>query len=150
MIIAEFDYSVNFIDPMDVFVGFDYTSSCCESFGYLFLPARYTDMKSQLNFNEHDDYESLDESMCMFKNNADVMKSLENYIFDPSYMDDDGDVAVFKLLGPEGNEVFLHLYNYHNGYYGHGFSFNIGPNGLHEAPTHSGVKAAKELKSGCL
>jgi hypothetical protein len=32
--IFEADYKINFVDKNNVFVGFDYSSNCCERFGY--------------------------------------------------------------------------------------------------------------------
>lgn len=32
-----FEYKINFVDDNDVFLGFDYSQSCCEWFGYLIL-----------------------------------------------------------------------------------------------------------------
>lgn len=153
MIIASFEYSINFIDPLDVFVGYDDTSSCCEDFGWLFLPCIYTNMED--HFRERGieilDEGGLSEDMCMFSGDEKaVMGALENYVFDPSFMEDHGDVAVFKLLGPNGNEVYLHLYCYHNGYYSPGFSFNVGPDNLHINPSNEEIKQAKEIRSGSL
>ena len=86
MIIASFEYSINFIDPLDVFVGYDDTSSCCEDFGWLFLPKPYHEMTTELigsagGWSEYGD--SLDYSMCMFGNDEKkIVKELENYVFD--------------------------------------------------------------------
>lgn len=155
MIIASFEYSINFIDPLDVFVGYDDTSSCCEDFGWLFLPKPYTQMTSELIVSQGDWSEygsSLDQSMCMFGNDEKkIMKELENFVFDTTTkVEDEGDAAIFRLIGPNGNEVYLHLYCYHNGYYSHGFSFNVGPDNLHINPSNEEIKQAKEIRSGSL
>ncbi len=39
---------------------------------------------------------------------------------------DSGSVAVFRIVGKENKELFLHLFNCHNGYYGHGFEVKHG------------------------
>lgn len=155
MIIASFEYSINFIDPLDVFVGYDDTSSCCEDFGWLFLPKPYTQMTSELIGSQGDWSEygsSLDQSMCMFGNDEKkIMKELENFVFDTTTkVEDEGDAAIFRLIGPNGNEVYLHLYCYHNGYYSHGFSFNVGPDGLHLNPSKELAAKASEIYSGSL
>lgn len=55
-------------------------------------------------------------------------KTLEDYIFDPTYFVeesgaqfDSGGMVRFKLVAPNMPDVFLHLFNAHNGYYSHGF-----------------------------
>jgi hypothetical protein len=67
----------------------------------------------------------------------------ENYEFDPSFFqegeesDDGGGFAIFKLR-PRGflfltkKTLYLHIYNWHNGYYGHGFEMKVGDEIKHE------------------
>ena len=155
MIIASFEYSINFIDPLDVFVGYDDTSSCCEDFGWLFLPKPYHEMTTELigsagDWSEYGD--SLDYSMCMFGNDEKkIVKELENYVFDTTTkVEDEGEAAIFRLIGPNGSNVYLHLYNYHNGYYAHGFNFSVGPDGLHLNPSKELAAKASEIYSGSL
>ena len=147
MIIVEHAYSINFIDPLDIFVGFDYTSSCCEDFGYLFLAKPFTEMTPEelkaLSPEDswyNDEYgPQLSESMSMFESEAAAQEALKNYIFDPLYCANendggDGGVVIFKLIGADA-PVYLHLYNHHNGYYAHGFDMKIGKPGSHEDHT---------------
>ncbi len=36
-------------------------------------------------------------------------------------------MAIFRIIKGELDlPKYLHLYNYHNGYYGHGFQFKVG------------------------
>ena len=59
--------------------------------------------------------------------------NLEPYRFDvnfheylqPSDVYDTGGMMIFKLVDPTGEnpDLFLTIYNYHNGYYSHGFTF---------------------------
>ncbi len=37
-------------------------------------------------------------------------------------------MAIFKIINSKKEELFLVLYNNHNGYYGHGFEFGVGEN----------------------
>ena len=53
----------------------------------------------------------------------------EDFVFDTSFhetMREEGGIGVFKLKNSEGEEIFLVLFNDHNGYYGHGFEMKIG------------------------
>lgn len=106
---------INFIDKNDAFVGFDYSSCCCEDFGYYItdvVTAVYPD----------DDL------------------SLEGFWFDTSvepmyaesgqdaWGDEDGALA-FRCINENGAVRYLHLYNHHNGYYSHGWNTSWGQQG---------------------
>ena len=104
---------INFVDENNVFVGFDYEHLCCEYFGW------YINRAGELFIdNSHE---------------PDVVNdALQGWVFDPKYFQktDNGDdeesfvavkhVAVFRLV-KEDQELFLHIFNMHNGYYSHGF-----------------------------
>jgi hypothetical protein len=105
---------LNVIDENNVFVGFDFESSCCENFGYVF-----TDKKpvSEVDFS--------DQKSVEFKH--------EDFVFDPEYFEkltgswlNEGGAVSFRLINKQGSEIFLVLYNCHNGYYGHGFEMKVG------------------------
>lgn len=104
---------INFVDDKNVFVGFDYQSSCCESFGY-YLTKEIPNAKIPMGvpFVDGDDF--------------------PGYNFDILFKQDDGDGSVtFRLVHAEsGDEMFLTLYNHHNGYYGHGWKFVDASNGF--------------------
>jgi len=65
-------------------------------------------------------------------------KSMPGWIFDTKYFkqvdgDDfeDGGMAIFKIV--KGKEKkFIHIFNCHNGYYSHGFTFFAGEDSLRE------------------
>lgn len=109
---------LNVIDENNVVVGFDYTQDCCEDFGYYFTlkePVKYTyNDEPKLTFN-HDEY-FFDTSY--HKNALDLDEYGDEY--------GDGEACSFKLVNKKEAEVFLVLYNCHNGYYGHGFDMKIG------------------------
>ena len=100
---------LNFIDKNNVVVGYDYESSCCESFSFTVTNKEY------LSGEISDD---------IIVNIDDVNN--ENLYFDTSYNvnveDEDREVyrTVFKILGCD-TDLFLILENCHNGYYSHGF-----------------------------
>jgi hypothetical protein len=111
---GSFEQRVNFIDSNDVFVGYDLTQDCCEDADWF------------LSFTE--DNEPKDNDM----NNNHVV----NYNFDTNYFEevqpkepeegyacclDNGNMVRFRLIAEGTPDIFLHLYNIHNGYYSHGF-----------------------------
>ena len=128
---------INFVDINDVYVGFDYGASCCESFGHYFARSAESDEEIEAPTN------------------------LEEMLFDVSFFAEDGDSdcynaqARFRLVHPGrqesdrvtrerhrrlaadggASEIFLVIFNHHTGYYGHGFEM-----------THGGTV----VQSGCL
>lgn len=114
----------NFVDENNVFVGFDTSQSCCEDAGYFFTKTKPVP-----------DVEIID---------ADKIDGddFPGYNFDTSfnegelYPDHDGGGSVtFRLIDGE-SEMFLTLYNHHNGYYEHGWEMK------------SGGENGKELSAG--
>jgi hypothetical protein len=118
---------VNFVDENNLLVGFDYSSLCCENFGWY--------------INKSSDELFLDDNHT----SKHINDFLEGWVFDPQYFketDNKNDVdsfgtvknqAVFRLVKGD-EELFLHLFNVHNGYYSHGFEMsNDG------APIHAGM-----------
>lgn len=100
----------NFVDDNNVFVGFDKEGLCCENFGYALTEYIPEDMDALGS--------SLHES------------DLEGYNFDKNFIKDlpypehyeNGGAKCFRLE-KDGEEAYLTIYNYHNGYYSHGFEF---------------------------
>lgn len=98
----------NAVDSNNVFVGFDYHQSCCENFGTFISETEDVTTCEQLETTEVD---------------------LTDFVFDTDYHKtiDTGNsfvnaYALFRLVNSSGNELFLVLYNHHNGFYSHGFS----------------------------
>lgn len=130
---------INFVDINDVLIGFDAYQSCCESFGYEFTltgekeaeaitePANLEHLVFDTKFfREHDGYDA--GGIAVFR------------LFDGRFQrprNDRDTRQIERELQQIGGhrEVFLHLYNHHNGYYGHGFEM-----------THSG----QTIQSGCI
>lgn len=125
MKIFESNGKINFVDKNNVFVGFDYSSNCCEHFGYYIgteIPKTDIELFDLANFMQYDvDY--------------------TDYIFDTSFYDainipdSDTGTAIFKLV-PESNHnkkiLYLVLFNSHNGYYSHGFECKVNEEMLYE------------------
>ena len=99
-------YSYNFVDENDNFVGFDDRQICCEDWGVC------------LTYNEDwEDSDNLDDDSVEF------IEDHSDYVFDTSYKG--ANYGIFRLTREGSKDLFLHLYNRHNGYYAHGFEFVV-------------------------
>lgn len=107
----ERDGKLNWVDSNNVFVGFSDYQSCCESYG----GALYSSIDSDGKLLDID------------------LESDNDWVFDTSFYTDyaipanvadiEGNSAGFRLVDGKGNEIFLVIWNEHNGYYAHGFEF---------------------------
>ena len=110
------DTKVNFVDENNVVLGYDMSSHCCENYGWFIADHVVLTFSAYKKLNETfdtDDY--------------------TDWEFDPHFFSegcsDDGScgvegIAVFRIVHKDTNEFrYIHLYNLHNGYYSHGFSF---------------------------
>lgn len=107
---------VNFVDDNNVLVGFDDESCCCENFGWFLSRALPTTIEEGDNIDP------------------------EGFNFDPNFFDertlddkyfDCGGLVSFRLTKGE-DEIFLTLFNSHNGYYSHGFTMEVGGIKIHD------------------
>lgn len=104
------DDKINFVDENNVFVGYDLIRSCCEHADW-FISDKEKDTTGDIA-NKYD---------------------ISAYVFDTKYFAevasndvDAGGMVRFKLVSPDKPNLFLHLFNSHNGYYSHGFEAKIG------------------------
>lgn len=105
MLIKESDGSISFIDKNDAFVDFDYTQDCCECFGWYVASEPATESNLEYSeLTEHFWFDTTTEPVAI--------EDLD---------DEEGGIIAFKCTNG-AIEVWLHLYNYHNGYYGHGWN----------------------------
>lgn len=97
--------SINWVDDENRLVGYDYEKRCCENFGYFFSKARTPkEAISEKGDQKVDEFPETGMENARF-----VHKNPEKF---DSY-------AVFEIENSEWK--FLVLYNFHNGYYEHGF-----------------------------
>lgn len=105
---------VNFVDSNNVFVGYDLGQDCCEHAGWFIKPepTAYS-------------YE--------FEPVLEQAPDVEGYDFDPSYEKGDsggdldgGGMTIFRLTSGSLPDLYLHIFNAHNGYYCHGFEVKHG------------------------
>lgn len=107
------DGKYNFVDDNNVFVGFDSTQDCCEHFGWSLDYERKIDSIPGINNGINPDGYQFDIS---FYEKGHVHPEDENPMF----------VAFFRLKKPGFQDIYLSLWNQHNGYYAHGFNFCSG------------------------
>jgi len=108
----------NFIDENNVFVGFDSEQSCCEIADWFISDKIETIMPDPLPKEDVLDGWTFDQQ---FFEKRDFLK----YSDMNANALDSGGMVIFRIVN-NGEEKFLHLFNCHNGYYGHGFSMEIG------------------------
>lgn len=103
------DDKINFVDENNVFVGYDLSQGCCEHADW-FISDKEEDTTSD-KAEKHD---------------------ISTYVFDTKYFAevvskdvDEGGMVRFKLVSSDKPDLFLHLFNHHNGYYSHGFEATI-------------------------
>lgn len=111
----------NWIDSNDIYVGYDTSTSCCEDAGWYIrnqptpLKGFGYDLDPSLNTHDLADYK------------FDVMGEAIgiDYQVEAESEVNEGGIVVFRLLHPSKPPLYLHLYNCHNGYYGHEVLTNI-------------------------
>lgn len=101
---------INFVDENNVFVGYDTNQSCCENADYFISTKK-----------ENEDMDSKDFNLEPYSFDKDGFEEVDS----PKGLDAGGMVR-FRLVAPDLPDLYLHLYNAHNGYYGHGFEAKIG------------------------
>jgi hypothetical protein len=109
---------VNFVDENNVLVGYDFGSNCCENFGWYIHNKVGKVNEEDPVFSDGLDGNALNEFLKEWTFDATFFEEFSN---DKSY--DEENFAVFRLVNGD-KELFLHLYNHHNGYYSHGFDFS--------------------------
>lgn len=106
------DNKVNFVDDNNVLLGYDNENDCCAQGGW-FL-SKNKDEWLDGSFEE----KSMDLPGFNFDKEyirKDFMPGRDEY--------EEGDGVQFRLVNGE-DELFLTLYNFHNGYYSRGFYFS--------------------------
>ena len=110
MQIFDRDLKINFVDENNVFLGYDLQQDCCEHADWFIAD---TEQEQPLE-SGHGDY-----------------GGLKDFVFDTGFIKEikpsdceDGGMAIFRITNGV-RERFIHIYNSHNGYYGHGFEFGI-------------------------
>jgi hypothetical protein len=115
---ANWDEKVNFIDENNVVLGYDLSESCCEHADWFLSTKPETKI---VDHHEATSEELLDYRFCTewYKHVTDHDNDHDEY----EYEFDEGGMFIFKIINSKGDELFIHIFNCHNGYYGHGFQF---------------------------
>ncbi len=125
MRIFEKDDKTNYVDDNNVFVGFDNNSRCCENWGHYITRSipKMPEGKAYTGWEPED-----------------IVEDFDGFNFDTEFFQEipeadlyvnDGGAVVFRLVR-DGEEIFLTIYNTHNGYYSHGFTFENGATTIQE------------------
>jgi hypothetical protein len=101
---------VNFVDENNVVLGYDTVQGCCEHAGWFIADTPQKKIQSDAGANF----------------------DLTDWRFDPTYRQrednglefDAGGMEIFRIVNGD-KEKFIHIFNAHNGYYSHGFTFAI-------------------------
>ena len=107
------DGRYNWVDENNVLVGYDSSQSCCENFSWSF----------KLESPSASDHPN-PESVVIAPYRFDTEFFVESEPGDESYTEEH--TATFRMLADGCPDLFLVLSNSHNGYYGHGFSMQVG------------------------
>ncbi len=117
---------VNFVDNHNVMLGYDMGQQCCEQADWFIASRPATQLPRRFR-----------------KNNvkAPETPNLSGWRFDTKYFKEltfgtygDDHVAIFRIVRGK-RKKYIHIFNCHNGYYGHGFEFKVD---------------AEVVKEGCL
>lgn len=106
---------INFVDENNVFLGYSLSQDCCEHADWFIDDTAWQtripdDLKKYQKTEGYDGW-VFDTSFYMLTENSGEF--------------DEGGMAIFKIKKDRA-EKFIHIFNSHNGYYGHGFEFTIG------------------------
>ena len=105
MMVFTWGEKVNCVDRANTVVGYDLSQQCCEHAGWYISESRRADDDEKTTFQG----------------------DLESYLIDRAFFEqvaqksDGNGIARFRLFADGKPDLFLHIYNAHNGYYGHGF-----------------------------
>lgn len=107
MKIFDKDGKINFVDENNVLVGFDSVQWCCEDFGFY--------------ISELSQFECMEEGRIKVQTNSPV----DDYNFNPNFFETHSEAVSFELVAQNKPNLYLFLYNFHNGYYSHGFTATV-------------------------
>lgn len=114
---GEWESKVNFVDDKNRLVGYDTEDDCCAHGGW-FIATEIKDITNDEN--------------AYLKKEPDVKPVLDDYVFDEQFFKDlrspegEGGTVVFRMVAPSKPDLYLHLFNVHNGYYAKGFEASFG------------------------
>ena len=110
------DYRWNWVDSNNNFVGYSNDADCCERYGYHLVDLKNKIILDQDSFLQ-DSNLVWDTSWIDSDFNVSNLEGINDLDF--SFDDDELEIKTFKVKNADN--VYLVLYNSHNGYYSHGW-----------------------------
>ncbi len=107
----------NFVDEQNRVVGFDTSQHCCEHAGWFISPDEAVCVRGETEEAGSPDAEAL----APYRFDGDYFVLVNDYA-----EFDEGGLVRFRLVAEGLPDLFLHLFNVHNGYYSHGFDADLG------------------------
>jgi len=110
MRLFEQGYKINYVDTNNRLVGFDHDAQCCEDFGtgvFAYVPENVDDA-TRIDPDTLENYAFADH---------------EPVAFDGCKHPDSGGALAFLIQGDGEPDLYVCIWNFHNGYYAHGFEY---------------------------
>jgi hypothetical protein len=99
---------INYVDENNVVLGFDMDQQCCENFGH----GVFANPPQSLS-----DTEIVDVDLANYRFAADAKPvNCKSY-------DDEGGGLAFRIVADGLPDLYVAIWNHHNGYYSHGFNW---------------------------
>jgi len=124
-----FTTKVNFVDENNILVGYDLEQNCCEQADWFIIDS----ICDKEKFDSLRGTPSADGLPQVF--------SEKDYVFDPGFFEEVSItdevcwyelIVVFRLISKTLPDLYLHLFNCHNGYYSHGFEMKMSDKTIQE------------------
>ena len=114
--IEGFEDKVNFVDENNVFLGYDLTQDCCEYADWFISKETPKIIPKEPNQDE--------ELLKDYKFVNTYIKHHDVDHEDKKLDERPTTVVSFKIRNNVNDELYINLFNNHNGYYTHGFEYN--------------------------
>jgi hypothetical protein len=111
MRIFDRDNKVNFVDDYNVVIGYDTAQDCCEYAGYSITATPPTEVCEDC---------PSESELLPYRIVHDEKPEVD------SVPVSEGGSVCFRLVADGLPDLYLNLFNVHNGYYGHGFTVEVG------------------------
>ncbi len=106
---------VNFVDNHNVMLGYDIDQQCCEQADW-FIASR-PNQKIPARFNRSNQKKAPTPNLTGWRFDTKYFKQVQ--------VETDSHIAIFRIIRGK-KKKYIHIFNCHNGYYGHGFEFKVG------------------------
>jgi hypothetical protein len=114
---------MNAVDDKNNLVGFDTYDDCCAHGGWFVSPEKINLDDDDDELESHEQTEAIDYPEYSFDTQ---FFEDPNHCIGDQYEGDGGGLVRFRMVAEEKSDLYLHLYNCHNGYYSKGFEYSFG------------------------